>query len=38
VSTADVTNDGDKVVVRVTNPADPVFGVLKAEKTITIKK
>jgi len=38
VSTPEALEDGDEVIVRVTNPKDPVFGVLKAEKTITIKR
>ena len=38
LDTGGMLNEGDKVVVRVTNPGDATFGVLKAEETITIGK
>ncbi len=31
-------NDGDKCIIRVTNPEDPLFGVIKVEQEFTVKR
>jgi hypothetical protein len=38
VSIPETIKDGDEVMIRVTNPADPHFGVLVGEKKITVKR
>jgi len=38
VSIPQTIKDGETLTIRVTNPEDPTFGVIKGESTITVKR